>query len=103
MTLLQAKWIVSVIGMAFVTAISFFPAPAKAATMTKAEKVAWNQANVACKAEAKGKKLGWLDRRKLVKGCLKQALKGYPNIDIDSLMQDVGGKTLPVTNVESHI
>ena len=103
MARLREKWIVGVIGMAFAAAISLTSAPAEAARMTKAEKAAWKQANVACKAEGKGKKLGWFARRKFVKGCLKHALSGYPNIDIDRLMQDVNGKTLPVTHVENHI
>jgi hypothetical protein len=103
MARLQAKWIVGMVGMAFAAAIAFAPAPAEAARMTKAEKAAWKQANVACKAEAKGKKLGWFARRKFVKGCLKEALKGYPNIDIDRLMKDVGGKPLPATHVEHYI
>ncbi|MGV7216629.1 hypothetical protein [Bradyrhizobium sp. UFLA05-112] len=33
---------------------------------TKAEKVALKQAIVACKAEAKGRKVNWLSRRKYV-------------------------------------
>jgi hypothetical protein len=103
MARLQAKSIAGVVGIAFATAISFMPAPAEAAKMTKAEKAAWTQANVACKGQAKGKKLGWLARRKFVKGCLTEALKGYPNIDIESLMRDVRGRTLPATRVESHI
>jgi hypothetical protein len=36
---------------------------AESATMTKAETVALKQAVVACKAEAKGKKIKWLARR----------------------------------------
>jgi hypothetical protein len=60
-----------------------FAASAQAAAppLTKAQKVAVKQAIVACKAEAKGKKIAWLSRRKYVNGCVAQALKEHPTID----------------------
>lgn len=55
------------IAAALVVGIVFMPATAEA-NLTKAEKTAWKQANVSCKAEGKAKKLGWLKPRKFVKG-----------------------------------
>jgi hypothetical protein len=103
MARLQAKSVVAAIGVALVMSIGFMPAPAEAARMTKTEKGAWKQANVACKAEAKGKKIRWLGKRKFVKDCLKEALKEQPNIDVDKLMLGVKGKSLPTTPVDSHM
>jgi hypothetical protein len=50
--------------------------------LTKAEQVALKQAIVSCKAEAKGKKIKWLSRRKYVNACVQEALKGYPSINV---------------------
>src|SRR5262245_33423905 len=61
----------------------------RAATkLSKAEQVALKQAIVACKAEAKGKKVPWLSRRKYVNTCVQQTLKGYPNIDLIKVLKD---------------
>jgi hypothetical protein len=99
MARLQVKLLV--IAMALVAGTALMSSPAEA--LTKAEKAAWKQANVACKAQAKGKKLGWFARRRFVKGCLVQALKGYPNININIMMRGVTGKPLPVTHVDDYI
>jgi hypothetical protein len=56
--------------------------------LSKAEQVALRQAIVACKAEAKGKKVRWLSRRKYVNTCVQEALKGYPNIDLTSVLKN---------------
>ena len=57
--------------------------------LSKAEQAALKQAIVACKAEAKGKKVRWLSRRKYVNTCVQQALKAdYPNIDIIRVLKD---------------
>lgn len=58
------------------------------AALTKAEKVALKQAIVACKAEAKGKKIAWLSRRKYVNHCVAEALKDHPNIDVIRLLKE---------------
>ena len=50
--------------------------------LSKAEQVALKQAIVACKAEAKGKKVKWLSRRKYVNNCVQEALKERPNINV---------------------
>jgi len=61
---------------------------AEAATPTKAEKVALKQAIVACKAEAKGKKIKWLSRRKYVNQCVVVALKEHPSIDVAHMLKE---------------
>ena len=61
--------------------------PASAATLTPAERTALKQAISSCKSEAKGKKVPWLQRRKYVKGCVVEALKDKPNIDVMTLLK----------------
>ena len=58
------------------------------AALTKAEKVALKQAVVACKAEAKGKKIKWLSRRKYVNQCVVTALKEHPSINIARMLKE---------------
>jgi hypothetical protein len=80
---------------ALLVGIVLVPATAEA-KLTKAEKAAWKQANVSCKAEGKGKKLGWLKRRKFVKGCIVETLKGYPNVNVEKVMKEMDTQKLPV-------
>ncbi|OPY98238.1 hypothetical protein A5906_35095 [Bradyrhizobium sacchari] len=61
---------------------------AEAARLTKAQKVALKQAIVACKAEAKGKKIKWLSRRNYVNQCVVTALKEHPNIDVAGMLRE---------------
>jgi hypothetical protein len=83
------------IAAALLVGIVLMPATAEA-KLTKAEKAAWKQANVSCKAEGKGKKLGWLKRRKFVKGCIVETLKGYPNVNVEKVMKEMDTQKLPV-------
>ena len=53
--------------------------------LSKAERVALKQANVACKAEAKGKKIRWPKSRTYINECLREALKDHPNIKIHKI------------------
>jgi hypothetical protein len=62
--------------------------PAEAAPVSQADKAVIKQAIVACKAEAKGKKVKWLSRRKYVNQCVAEALKGRPDIDVNQLLKD---------------
>ncbi len=64
------------------------PLAAAAAPVSAADKAALKQAIVACKAEAKGKKVKWLSRRKYVNKCVAEGLKGRPNIDVDQLLKN---------------
>ena len=43
---------------------------------------------MACKAEAKGKKIKWLSRRKYVNNCVTEAMKGHPTVDVTTLLRD---------------
>lgn len=63
-------------------------ASAFAAAPTAAEKAAVKQAILSCKSEAKGKKVPWLQRRKYVKGCVVEALKDKPQIDVDAMLKN---------------
>ncbi|WP_246554386.1 hypothetical protein [Bradyrhizobium ottawaense] len=77
-------------------------AEAAAPPLTKAQKVAVKQAIAACKAEAKGKKIAWLSRRKYVNHCVAEALKKHPSIDvIQILKQHPEMRDLPMDNWDS--
>ena len=78
----------SSIAMVLISGTAFTPTPAEAAKMSKADKVALKQATVACKGEAKGKKINWLARRKFVNTCVAKALKGYPTINALQLSRE---------------
>jgi hypothetical protein len=58
------------------------------AALGKTDKVALKQAVVACKAEAKGKKIKWLSRRKYVNECVVTALKERPSIDVARMLDE---------------
>ncbi|MBR0693178.1 hypothetical protein JQ553_08120 [Bradyrhizobium lablabi] len=62
-------------------------APVEAAPLSKADKAALKQAIVACKAQAKGRKIKWLARRKYVNNCVTEALKEHPNVDVVKLIK----------------
>ena len=62
--------------------------PAAAARVSKADEIALKVAIVACKAEAKGKKMGWLAGRKYVNKCVAEALKGRPNMNVNQMLKD---------------
>jgi hypothetical protein len=70
-----------VIAMVLASGTALMPEPAEAARMSKAEKVALKEATIACRAEAKGKKVKWLARRKYVNNCVAQALN-RPSIEV---------------------
>uniref|UniRef100_A0A973VZA7 Uncharacterized protein n=2 Tax=Bradyrhizobium septentrionale TaxID=1404411 RepID=A0A973VZA7_9BRAD len=73
------------------------PAPVEAARLSKADKIALKQAIVACKAEATGRKVKWLARRKYVNNCVSEALKEHPNVDVIRLIKEYPNITsLPV-------
>jgi hypothetical protein len=93
----------AIVGTVFLGSAAFI-SPAEAAKLSKAELAAYKQANVACKAEAKGKKVGgYFARRKYVKNCIVEALKTHPNIDVDKIIKAMDTGQLPTTAVESHM
>jgi hypothetical protein len=77
------------------------PTAAHAAKLTKAEKAAYKQASVSCKAEGKGAKLGWMKRRKFVRNCIAETLKGFPNINVEKIMKEIDTGRLPITNTQA--
>jgi hypothetical protein len=103
-----------IIATLIVSGTAFVPTPAEAARLSKADKVALKKATVACKAEARGKKIGmnagqdeaeqWLAIRKFVKNCILEALKDHPNIDIIRMhLEHPNMKSLPVHNIEKPV
>jgi hypothetical protein len=73
------------------------PASARAANMSNADKVALKRAVVACKAQAKGKRIRWLSRRRYVNNCVTEAMKDHPNMDVTTLLKNNPNLTnLPV-------
>jgi hypothetical protein len=68
--------------------------PVDAARTSNVEKVALKEATVACKAEAKGKKIRWPASRKYVKNCITTALKEHPTMNISEVRRGVNVKTL---------
>ena len=85
-----------------IVAIGFTGVPAEAASLSKAEKIAVKQAIVACKAEARGKKVAWLSRRKYVNRCVAEALRDHPHIDVIQILRDHPDmKGLPMENWDS--
>lgn len=81
---------------------ALMPTTAKAAPVSKADKVALKTAIVACKAQAKGEKVKWLARRKYVNNCVTEALKGRPHIDVmDVLKNHPDMKDLPMEKYDA--
>lgn len=77
-------------------------AEAAAPPLTKAQKIAVKQAIVGCKAEARGKKVAWLSRRKYVNRCVAEALREHPTIDvIQILKQHPEMRDLPMDDWDS--
>ena len=67
-----------IIATALVGGIAFTPTAAEAATTSGADKAALKEATVACKAEAKEKKIRWPASRKYVSDCIARAVKLTP-------------------------
>ena len=79
----------SFIAMLWISVAAVIPGPAEAANPSKADKATLKRAIVACKAEAKGKKIRWwLSRRKYVNNCVTEAMKDHPNMDVTTLLKN---------------
>ena len=88
---------IKVTAVLLVSVAAVMPRPAEAANPSKADKAALKRAIVACKAEAKGKKIKWLSRRKYVNNCVTEAMKDHPTIDVTTMLKDRPNLTdLPV-------
>jgi len=70
------------------------PTPPEAAKTPSAD--ALKETTVACKAQAKGKKIRWPASRKYVKNCITTALKEHPTMNISDVRRGVNVKTLRV-------
>jgi hypothetical protein len=70
--------ITSLIAVLFVCVTAITPWRTEAASPSKADKDALKRAIVACKAEAKGKKIRWLSRRRYVNHCVTEAIRTIP-------------------------
>jgi hypothetical protein len=67
-----------IIATVLVGGTAFTPAPAEAATTSSVDSVALKEATVACKAEAKDKKIRWPASRKYVSNCVARSVKLTP-------------------------
>ncbi len=83
----QVTKVMSFIAVLFVGVAAVTPWPAEAARPSQADRAALKRAIVACKAEAKGRKIKWLSRRKYVNNCVTQAMKDHPNIDVTTMLK----------------
>jgi hypothetical protein len=70
-----------IVATVLISGTAFMPTPAEAAKMSKADRIALKEATVACKAEARGKKVKWLARRKFFNNCVARVLKKHPTMD----------------------
>jgi hypothetical protein len=75
---------------------AFTATRAEAATASSTDKAALKAATVACKAEAKGRKIRWPASRKYVKNCITTTLKEHPTMNISEVRRGVNVKALRV-------
>jgi uncharacterized membrane protein YbhN (UPF0104 family) len=80
--------VTSFVAVLLLSAVAVIPGPAEAASPSKSDKATLKRAIVACKAEAKGKKIKWLSRRKYVNNCVTEAMKDHPNMDVTTLLKN---------------
>jgi hypothetical protein len=90
-----------IIATVLVSGTAFMPAPAEAAKTSKADRVAIKEATVACKAEARGKKVKWLARHKFVNTCVASALKSH-GLRIEVIQATVNTKKLPTQHYDDY-
>jgi hypothetical protein len=82
---------------------AFISEPADA-RVSKQEKALLRQAATQCKAEVKGKKLGWSARRKWVKSCVTAKLEKHPGVNVHELLRAYPDlDKIPVTNVKDPV
>ena len=99
MTRFQKALFTCAIATAIVRGAISTPTPAGAANVSSADKAALKRAIVACKAEARGRKVRWLSRRRYVNNCVTEAMRDRPYMNIMTLLKDHPNLTdLPVEN-----
>jgi len=86
-----------IVATVLVSGTTFMPTPAEAAKTSSPDRVALNEATVACKAKAKakGQKISWLARRKFISSCVTETLREHPSMDINQLHREPNVKGLP--------
>ena len=77
-----------IIATVLVSGTAFMPTPAEAAKTSKEDTAALKEATVACKAEAKDKKIRWPASRKFVNNCVTRALKDRPNTVVQVALKE---------------
>jgi hypothetical protein len=98
-----AKILSAAIIVSGIFSVALLSAPAEA-RVSKQEKALLRKAATECKADVKGKKLGWLARRKWVKSCVVAKLEKHPGVDVEELLHvypDI--EKIPATNVKNPV
>jgi hypothetical protein len=72
---------VGIVGTALVAVMVFMLTPISAKGLSKDSQAIFDHVKLQCKAEAKDKNLGFLQRRKYVANCVVDALKEHPEAD----------------------
>jgi hypothetical protein len=88
MSRFTATVLTCVMTMAFAGGAALMPTTAEAAKLSKVDNLALKQAISSCKAEAKGKKIKWLEQRKYINRCVAEALKDRPHIEVIQVLRD---------------
>ena len=86
---------------AVLSGIAFVPAPAEAAKLSDAERVALEEATAACKQEAKGMKFKWhwRKRQKYVQNCIIRSAS-QQGIDVSEIRRAVEMGDLPSQDID---
>jgi hypothetical protein len=86
-----------------VSGIAFVPAPAEAAKMSNAERVALEKATVACKVEAQGMKFSWhwRKRQKYAQNCIARSASQL-GIDVPEIHRAATMTGLPIHEIVDY-
>ncbi|HVT55382.1 MAG TPA: hypothetical protein VHD34_04965 [Xanthobacteraceae bacterium] len=89
--------------VAGISGVALLSTPAEA-RVSKQEKALLRKAATECKAEVKGKKLGWRARRKWVKSCVTAKLERHPGVNVQELLRVYPDlDKIPATNVKNPV
>jgi hypothetical protein len=72
---------VGIVGTALVCGIAYLLVPISAKGLTKSDQAIFDHVKSQCKADAKAKGLGLLDRRKFVANCVMDGLREHADLD----------------------
>jgi hypothetical protein len=92
-----------IIATVLVSGIAFVPAPAKAAKMSDAQRVALERATAACEEEAKGMKFTWhwRKRQKYVQNCILRSAS-QQGIDVREIHRAATMTGLPIHEIVDY-